>query len=188
MLDATDAFDALVAPVSGWGEARIWDHVPSHSPVAPIAWRWFHERGRASAQLSRIYRDVFTLVHLEPDAVPTLADVDWLPERWRHAQHPELPMRSATLGLAVARLAGARTWAEAGELIGLESAYAPRVVRHTLRTLGGDSEFELNEAAFAYARALTRQSGRVALRPRLPATSARDLGDFGRRAAVPLPT
>lgn len=159
LLEASDEFGKLAAGGRGWGEPRVWDHIPVTTPLTPVVRRWLRGSGRVHAQLRRIQREAFALAPVRPAAVPTLAPTSRLPERWQRTPTPVAVMRRAALSLAVARLAGAGTWAVAGEWLGIDGGYASRLVRHVLGVLGPGSPQELTTAAQRYARALRTETG-----------------------------
>ncbi len=185
--DAAAALDELMAPHRTHGEAVVWDKVPRTSPLAAVATVWLQRRGRVHARLARTQQRALELVQINPDVVPTLADPAYLPARWVTLARPDVVMRRAALSLAVARLAGAGTWAQAGDWVGIDGTYASRVVRHTLRVVDGDAANELTTAAFAYARSLVDQRTTASARPRTSLASAADMRRFARRCDVPAP-
>jgi len=179
---AVDAFGSLVGDRPGWGEAIIWDRIPRSSPLAPVARGWLRQNGQVHAQLARTQKHAFALAELDVSRIPTLADPRFLPPRWVRVQRPEVTMRRAALSLAVARLAGAGTWADAGDSIQIDQHYAAKLVGHTLRSVGGPAAAELTEAAFAYARMLSRGNAPQCERPDGSALrSAAELRRFARQ-------
>jgi len=115
-----------------------------------------------------------------PTSIPTLAPLARLPRGWSSVPNPVPVMRRATLALAVARLAGAGTWGDAGDALGIDAQYAPRVVRHTLSQIGGTAPQDLTSAALTYASWL-RAHGHDQARPLgTPLRRAVDLAGFSK--------
>lgn len=161
---AADAFGQLVGGRAGWGEAIVWDRIPKSSPLAAVAIEWLRQSGRSYVQLARTRQAALELVAVDLARIPTLASPDRLPAGWAAASRPDPVMRRATLSLATARLAGAGTWSDAGEALGIDGLYASHLVRYTLRCIGPAAAADLTRAAFAYAADL-RKSASPAARP-----------------------
>lgn len=164
--DAAGLFDELMRNRAEYGEAVVWDRIARTSPLAPVANEWLRQHGRVHVRLARTQQHAFALASIDIQRIPTLADPRFLPHRWSSVRLPEEVMRRASLSLAVARLAGAGTWAEAGDLLGIDAGYAPKLVGYTLRRIGGSSAHELTSAAFDYAQSL--RTAPDAIRPNRP--------------------
>lgn len=181
---AVAQFALLAAGARGRDRDTVWGHIPNDTPLAPVARLWLRDRGRLHAQLRRTRQDALELLDIDLRSVPTLAPANVLPDRWRAAAVPALPMRRAALALAVARLAGAGTWGDAGASLGIDPDYASRVVRHTLRTVGPGSAQELTAAAFRFARSLERDARLVTRPDGAPLRSARELSAWAQLEAL----
>jgi hypothetical protein len=177
---AAEAFGAIAASGRGWGEPRVWDHIPTRTPLAPVVRRWLRRSGRVHARLRRTQREAFTLTPVRHEVIPTLAPPDALPESWQQVAVPAEVMRRAALSLAVARLAGAGTWAVAGEWLRIDAVYASRLMRHVLHVLGPGAAQELTDSAQEYGRELSGVVVDCARPPGPPLRYASELAGFDR--------
>lgn len=150
---AAEALRALFGGSDDVVTNAVRDRLPAPSPLSPVIDAWQVSRARVATRLHHTHRQgAFDLVDVGQWPLPTLAPLDVLPAAWRRPGSPHVLLRQCAVSLAAARLAGASTWQEAGDRIGVAGRYAPRITRHVVSKMGDGAASALSTAAIELAR------------------------------------
>lgn len=163
------------------------DRVPTSGVLAPVVAEVESRLGRPHRRLRRVGTvQALDLTSLGAAPIPTLCLPRALPVRWKRPGPPSLLLRRAAVSLATARLAGAADWGAAGDRVGVDADYAPRVVRYVCRGMGEDAAGELTQAAITHSadllRAWVEGESAVGRRPAVPVRSHAELRAHARVA------
>lgn len=106
--------------------------------------------------------------------MPTLAPKEHLPAAWAARQVPAHALGQAVVAAASARLAGAATWREAGQHLGLDPERLTKWAQYVLRHFTPDGKRQLAAAAERNLQTFTAGK-QLQQRPERPLTSAAEL-------------